>query len=129
MANPEHLQILQQGVEAWNAWQEQHYGDDITPDLTGADLTGADLTFASLIDADLTGANPSHGQLLSTIFGNTNLTAVQGLETCFHLRPSIFDSRVLARSGPLPLAFLRGCGLPERLIEYLPSILNEPLQF
>jgi uncharacterized protein YjbI with pentapeptide repeats len=46
MANPEHLQILKQGVEAWNAWREQNR--DIKPDLTEADLTGADLTGADL---------------------------------------------------------------------------------
>jgi hypothetical protein len=33
MANPEHLQILRQGVKAWNAWRRQHR--DITPDLSG----------------------------------------------------------------------------------------------
>jgi hypothetical protein len=27
------------------------------------------------------------------------------------------------------LAFLRGCGLPDALIDYLPSLLNEPFQF
>lgn len=43
MANPEHLHILQQGVEAWNAWREQHYWDDITPELCGADLRRANL--------------------------------------------------------------------------------------
>src|SRR4029434_4702001 len=32
-------------------------------------------------------------------------------------------------SGLLPLAFLRGCGLPDVLINYLPSLLNEPFQF
>jgi TIR domain len=32
-------------------------------------------------------------------------------------------------SGPLPLAFLRGCGLPDALINYLPSLLNQPFQF
>ena len=35
----------------------------------------------------------------------------------------------LVKSGRLPLVFLRGCGLPERLIDYLPSLLNEPIQF
>jgi uncharacterized protein YjbI with pentapeptide repeats len=142
MANPEHLQILQQGVKAWNQWREQH--EDIIPDLGGADLFAADLTQASLGGADLRGAflartnlsvadltdaNLSDVDLLETVFGDTNLTAVRGLETCNHGGPSILDHRTLARSGPLPLAFLRGCGLPEALIEYLPSILGEPFQF
>jgi TIR domain len=65
----------------------------------------------------------------STIFANTKLTDVVGLETCDHIGPSALDYRTLAQSGPLPLAFLRGCGLPEALIEYLPSILGEPFQF
>jgi hypothetical protein len=32
-------------------------------------------------------------------------------------------------SWPLPLVFLRGCGLPDTLIDYLPSLVNEPLEF
>jgi hypothetical protein len=36
------------------------------------------------------------------------------------------DIRTLQRSGPLPLAFLRGVGLPDALIDYhLPSPLNQ----
>ena len=35
----------------------------------------------------------------------------------------------MQRSGPLPLAFLRGVGLPDNLIDYLPSLLNQPIQF
>ena len=31
-------------------------------------------------------------------------------------------------SGPLPIAFLRGIGLPDRLIDRLPSLLNEAIQ-
>jgi hypothetical protein len=236
MANPEHLQILQQipqqGVEAWNAWRNQH--EDIRPDLSfadlrgvnldsadlrgahldgtdlrgvnlsgahlrgaslthtrldRADLRGADLTSADLRGADLTsadlrgahldradlsiahldaadlsfadlhganlsfadlthahlyrtglrganltntglrGANVSEVYLLDTVFGDTNLTDVRGLETCRHDGPSILDHRTLARSGPLPLAFLRGCGLPDTLIDYLLSLLGEPFQF
>ena len=46
-----------------------------------------------------------------------------------HLGPSTLDHRTLTRSGKLPLGFLRGCGLPDTLITYLPSLLNEPLQF
>jgi len=64
-----------------------------------------------------------------TVFSDTNLNAVEGLETCHHNGPSTLDHRTLARSGPLPLVFLRGCGLPEALIEYLPSLLGETIQF
>jgi hypothetical protein len=144
MANPDHLQILlQQGVEAWNLWRAQNR--DIKPDLTdalvlsGANLSGANLSDADLSDASLsnailkdvnfTRADLSKVRLFETVFSNTNLTAVRGLETCYYFGPCTLDHRTLAKSGPLPLAFLRGCGLPEALIEYLPSILGEPFQF
>jgi hypothetical protein len=50
------------------------------------------------------------------------------LETCIHQGPSIIDHRTLRKSGRLPLPFLRGVGLPDRLIEYLPSLLNQAIQ-
>jgi TIR domain/Pentapeptide repeats (9 copies) len=145
MANPEHLQILQQGVKAWNAWRE--HNRDITPDLSEAHLVEAHLVEADLTDAylrrvhfgdayllrtnftraklitvnfnlaNLTGADLSHVELYETIFSATNLTAVRGLETCVHFGPSTLDRRTLVRSGPLPLVFLRGCGLSDWEIE------------
>jgi hypothetical protein len=61
MANPEHLAILNQGVEAWNRWREEH--PEIQPDLAEADLSksklyktnlsGASLQQAYLLDAFL----------------------------------------------------------------------------
>ena len=36
MANPEHLEILKQGVETWNRWRSLH--SDIKPNLSYADL-------------------------------------------------------------------------------------------
>jgi hypothetical protein len=39
MANPEHLEILKQGVEAWNTWRRAN--PSIEPDLTRASLSGA----------------------------------------------------------------------------------------
>jgi hypothetical protein len=35
---------------------------------------------------------------------------------------------VLENSDPLPVAFLRGVGLPDNLIDYLPSLLNQAIQ-
>jgi hypothetical protein len=98
-------------------------------DLTAADLRGADLREATLVGATLVGADLSWASLHETIFSDTNLSAARGLETCRHFGPSTLDHRTLAKSGPLPLAFLRGCGLPDTLIEYLPSLLNQPFQF
>jgi hypothetical protein len=40
------------------------------------------------------------------------------------LNQQILDFDTLAKSGPLPINFLRGCGLPNSLITYLPSLLN-----
>ena len=46
MPNPEHLQILEQGVEAWNTWRKQN--TDIRPDLSRAPLRMTNLTYANL---------------------------------------------------------------------------------
>jgi uncharacterized protein YjbI with pentapeptide repeats len=51
MANPEHLEILNQGVETWNQWREEHR--EIKPNLRGGDLDGIDLTGVNLSWADL----------------------------------------------------------------------------
>jgi uncharacterized protein YjbI with pentapeptide repeats len=96
--------------------------------LSEANLSGADLIWANLTRANLSGANFHEVRLLETVFANVDLSAVTGLETCRHTGPSIIDYRTLQRSGPLPLAFLRGVGLPESFIEYLPSLLNQPIQ-
>ena len=104
-------------------------------DLSGADLRKADLrkagfTVVDLSEANLSEANLDGAVLCETIFINVNLTEVKGLDTCRHEgRPSLLDFRTLQQSGPLPLAFLRGCGLPDPLIDYLPSLLNQPTQY
>jgi hypothetical protein len=105
-------------------------GVDLTQaNLTAANFCGADLTGAILCWADLTAANLRDAAIGSTIFGDTDLSRTQGLNSCRHLGPSVLDHRTIAKSERLPLVFLRGCGLPEQLIDYLPSFLNQPIQF
>ncbi len=50
MANPEHLEILKQGVETWNQWRRDN--PVVRPDLTMVNLGGV-----SLVGIDLSGAN------------------------------------------------------------------------
>jgi hypothetical protein len=111
----------------------------VSADLTGADLSGCDLTHADLRRADLCAADLRRADLCAadlrkallweTILADCNLAGCTGLDSCRHWGPSTIDHRTLLRSGPLPLAFLRGVGLPDTLIDYLPSLLNQPIQF
>ena len=103
-------------------------------DLTGADLTGVDLSGAglnrtTLRGATLRGADLSWAHLSETLFENTDLREVKGLETCDHSGASTLDHRTLAQSGALPLVFLRGCGLPEAMIESLPAVFGYGREF
>ena len=97
--------------------------------LSGAILYGANLCEANFVGANLAGANFLEAKLSDTVFCDTNLKDAQELDKCRHLGPSILDHRTLAKSGPLPLSFLRGCGLPDNFIDYLPSLLNDAIQF
>jgi hypothetical protein len=59
MANPEHLEKLKEGVEAWNTWRRANAG--IMPELRGANLSGAVLS-----EANLSGANLNSAKLVET---------------------------------------------------------------
>jgi uncharacterized protein YjbI with pentapeptide repeats len=77
MANPEHLEILKQGVEVWNTWRRAN--PSIEPDLTraslsGAHLVGADLNRADFREADLKGAILQGTDLIGTSFRQADLT-------------------------------------------------------
>jgi uncharacterized protein YjbI with pentapeptide repeats len=113
-------------------------------DLGGADLRGARLHLVNMCRASLREANLYRVDFIETrlekadfslsICGSTAFTRVDlsntvGLEEVIHHGPSAVDAETLRLSGTLPIAFLRGCGLPETFIEYIPSILNVPLEF
>lgn len=210
MANKEHLVLIRQGVDAWNAWRKVNA--NIHPDLSGAnlsgiylnganlnganfnganlkggnfsranlrggnlrgsnfsgtdlrrtdlsqaDLSGSDISGARLNVANLSGANLSKADLskanltrtnlskadlietvfletiaVTTLFVDVDLSTARDLETVRHNGPSSISTDTLIRSqGKIPEVFLRGCGVPESMIEYLPSLLSamQPIQF
>ena len=58
-----------------------------------------------------------------------DLSQARGLADVEHSFSSCLDPSTLKNSGPLPLPFYRGCGFPDSLIDYLPSLLNEAIHF
>jgi len=98
-------------------------------DLSKTNLSRAFLPAAILMRTNLTRANLYQATFGETVFTDVDLSTIQYIESCTHSAPSVLDHRTLMRSGRLPEVFLRGCGLPDSLINYLPSLLNEPVQF
>src|SRR5947209_293851 len=121
MADPEHLAILKQGVEAWNAWRKSHPEIEahlVFAHLAGARLAGANLDGASLGKTNLDGATLNAATLGYTVFADVNLSSVIGLDSVHHIGPSTIGIDTIARSqGKIPTAFLRGCGLQDWVIE------------
>jgi uncharacterized protein YjbI with pentapeptide repeats len=114
-------------------------------DLHSADLEGADLSGAFLSDTDLTdsrlvganfsgatldGANFSEATIGNTTFGNTDLSTVTGLTEVIHVGPSTIGIDTLFRSdGKIPEVFLRGAGVPEDFITFVPSLVGRAIEF
>src|ERR1039458_1298847 len=94
-------------------------------DLRAATLAGANLRAANLSGADLTGA-----MITQTTFAANDLSNVKGLEKVRHYGPSTIGIDTLYRSrGKIPLAFLRGAGVPDNFIEYMGSLTGKALEF
>jgi len=109
-----------------------NYADLQSADLLGADLDYADLQWAHLQGAGLRGADLHKVTLGFTTFGDNDLSAVKGLETVRHRGPSTIGIDMLYKSGgKLPTVFLRGCGLPDSFIEYIPLLIGamQPVQY
>jgi TIR domain/Pentapeptide repeats (8 copies) len=104
-------------------------------DLTNADLTlahlfGANLFGANLISVVLDGVNFERATVGYTIFGSVNFSSCSGLDSVEHIGPSTLgvDSITLS-NGRIPQIFLRGVGLPDEWIAYIPSLVGDGIQF
>jgi len=84
----------------------------------------------NLSDANLTEANFNHASIGGTAFGNNDLSTVKYLETLKHHGPSTVGVDTLYKSGgKIPEVFLRGAGLPETFVTFLPSLIAQPIEF
>ena len=85
-------------------------------DLSGARLDGGTLHRVVFSHTRLHETSFKGAVLYETVFSDVVLSTAKELSTCIHKGPSVIDHRTLRSSGSLPIAFLRGCGLPDSLI-------------
>ena len=76
MANPEHLEILKEGVDVWNRWRGSN--PDIRPnfsdeDLSGLNLAEIDFSKTNLLRANLSDSNLKDGHLAFSDLREANL--------------------------------------------------------
>jgi hypothetical protein len=144
-ASDDALSIIRKGRRAWNIWRMDHegnYPDLANANLSGQNLSGFDLSHVNLFNANLQGAdlsssnfteanlvqaNLNSATLRNTVFSNSNLRDAI-VEDCIHKGQSFVDMFTL-RNSTLPISFLRGCGVPDTIIDYLPSLMSGPVQF
>ena len=111
------------------AYADLAFADFRNANIANANLCGAYLHFTNFSNSTLVKADFTKANVYESIFANADLRKAKSLETCRHSGPSTVDHRTLEKSGILPPAFLRGCGLPDSLIDYLPALLNEPISY
>lgn len=107
MANAEHLQILEQGVEAWNQWRQDN--PDVIPDLDQAKLNDKDLSEINLSHAQLRKANFCRSRLIDANLSCSDFSGANFYKA--RLDNANFSSSkasTVYRSGKLQAVFL-GC--------------------
>ena len=99
-------------------------------DLTEADLTGAYLVGTNFRGACLNRANLKEADIGLTVFIDNDLSAVNGLDAVNHHAPSTIGIDTLFKSGgKIPEVFLRGAGVPEDFITFVPSLVGRAIEF
>src|SRR6266702_2981567 len=116
-----------------NFWRANLSGANLSgANLCGANLSGANLNRANLSGADLSGANLCKAEVAWTLFTDMDLSKVEGLEAVQHYGPSSIGIDTIIRSqGKIPDIFLRNAGVPNSIIEIIPSLVGslKPIDF
>jgi uncharacterized protein YjbI with pentapeptide repeats len=98
--------------------------------LSGASLVGTTLISTDLSGSNLSGANLSGANIGNISFGNVDLSDAKGLETVQHFAPSTIGIDTIYLShGKIPEVFLKRAGVPDTLIEYMRSLVDNPIDY
>ncbi|QDV20664.1 Secreted effector protein pipB2 [Gimesia panareensis] len=91
-------------------------------DLEGASLVGANLRRTNMSESNLKNTDLNMALSWYTYWINLDLSQTIGLEKIYHRAPSSIGIDTLEKSvGMIPEIFLRGCGLSDDFISYIPS--------
>jgi len=94
--------------------------------LTNANLAGADLSYSIFRFTNLENADFDDALLNSTTLDSLDLSKAKNLDKVRSVGPSYIDITTLYKSkGCIPVEFLRSCGVPNILIDYLPSLTKD----
>mgnify|MGYP003663098852 CR=1 FL=1 len=99
--------------------------------LENSNLSHSLLFMTQFNESNLLGAIFDRTELLNTGWINVDLSKTVGLSTVFHHgRSSIGIDTLMKSQGIVPEVFLRGCGLSDSLISYIPSLFaNSAIEF
>ncbi|MDH3879600.1 MAG: toll/interleukin-1 receptor domain-containing protein, partial [Desulfobacterales bacterium] len=103
MAIPQHLEVLKQGVAAWNKWRNDNPAEE--PDLAGAKLSKTDLRDANFRETDLRWADLTRTNLNSAFLNRADLRRA-------NLSQAIFKMANLSEAN-LSETYLSGADLSE----------------
>jgi uncharacterized protein YjbI with pentapeptide repeats len=99
-------------------------------DLSGADFSNANLYGANLVRVNVNRAKFSQALMGWTVLGSLDLSTCIDLDLVEHRTPSTLGMDTIVNSqGRIPTVFLRGCGLPDNVIDYIGSIVKDPIQY
>ncbi|MDM8550488.1 pentapeptide repeat-containing protein [Desulfobacterales bacterium HSG2] len=101
MAKKEHLDLIKQGVNAWNKWKANNPGE--RPDFSDANLCVSNLSYANFSQANFWEANLNKAKLWGVNFS--------GADLCFTDLSGTNMSRVNLRGANLTSADLSGADL------------------
>jgi len=99
-------------------------------ELGQADLSGAQLLQTIFDQTRVGGAVFSASVMAYTLFGNVDLSEAKGLDVVNHVAPSTIGvDTIYSSKGKIPEEFLRGAGVPENFIEYMRSLVANPIEY
>lgn len=121
MANPEHLKILKQSVDAWNQWRANN--PLVRPDLSWTDLSGENLTGVNFSRTDLSLVNFFSTVLTGADFSAADLTGANLIAA--ELDQAIFTGACLKNWNTDSMTSLQGVVCEYFYLIYEKELIHE----